>query len=127
VKRRGLVGKILTSAIMIPIACGAALPFYYIIVNTFKTQEQTALSPLGLPSSLNFSNYRSVFDNVPVWHSFANTLYVTALAVVAMLLIGSMAAYTFTVRKTRFNKRLTRSSSSPWPCLFNQRWCRSTR
>jgi raffinose/stachyose/melibiose transport system permease protein len=92
---------------MIPIACGAALPFYYIIVNTFKTQEQTALSPLGLPSSLNFSNYESVFNNVPVWRSLGNTTYVTVLAVVAMLLIGSMAAYTFTVRPTRFNRRLS--------------------
>ena len=55
-KRRRLVGKLLTSVVMLPIACGAALPFYYIIVNTFKTQEQTALSPLGLPSSLNLSN-----------------------------------------------------------------------
>lgn len=105
-KQRRLLGSAVTSVVMIVIACGAALPFYYIIVNTFKTQEQTALSPLGLPSSLNFSNYENVFRTVPVFHSLENTTYVTVLSVLIMLLVGSLAAYTFTVWPTRFNRRL---------------------
>ena len=48
-------GKIALAVVMLSIACAVALPFYYIVVNTFKTQQQTSESPLGLPSSLSLS------------------------------------------------------------------------
>ncbi len=105
--RRRRLGSLLATVVMLPIAAGAALPFYYIIVNTLKTQEQTALSPLSLPTSLDWSNYTNVFHTVPVLLSLRNTAYVTGLSVLAMLLIGSMAAYAVTVRRTRFNRRLS--------------------
>jgi raffinose/stachyose/melibiose transport system permease protein len=100
------VGRIATSIVMLSIACAVGLPFYYIVVNTFKNQQQTSESPLGLPSSLTLANYRAVFDSVPVWHSFANTIYVTALSVVVMLLIGAMAAYGVVMRRKRSSRRI---------------------
>jgi raffinose/stachyose/melibiose transport system permease protein len=99
-------GKIALSIVMLSIACAVALPFYYIVVNTFKTQQQTSQSPLGLPSSLTLSNYRQVLDTVPVWHSMWNTLYVTAGSVLLMLLIGTMAAYGVVMRRTRSSRRI---------------------
>jgi raffinose/stachyose/melibiose transport system permease protein len=99
-------GRIATSIVMLSVACAVALPFYYIIVNTFKNQQQTSESPLGLPTSLTLSNYRNVFDTVPVWHSFANTLYVTVLAVTVMLAVGTMAAYGVVMRRTRSSRRI---------------------
>jgi raffinose/stachyose/melibiose transport system permease protein len=91
---------------MLSIACTVAVPFYYIIVNTFKTQQQTSVSPLGFPTSFNFTNYKNVWDNIPVLQSFWNTLRVTAVSVVLMLLFGSMAAYSVVMRKTRSSKRI---------------------
>ncbi len=99
-------GRIATGIVMLSIACAVALPFYYIVVNTFKNQQQTSESPLGLPSSLTLANYRAVFDTVPVWHSFANTIYVTALSVLVMLLIGAMAAYGVVMRRKRSSRRI---------------------
>ncbi|MGD0557864.1 MAG: carbohydrate ABC transporter permease [Streptosporangiaceae bacterium] len=99
-------GKIALCIVMLSIACAVALPFYYIIVNTFKTQQQTSESPLGLPSSLSLSNYRQVLDTVPIWHSMWNTLYVTVLSVLLMLLVGTMAAYGVVMRRTRSSRRV---------------------
>ena len=106
-KKRERIGRWLTTLVMVAVACGVALPFYYIIVNTFKTQEQTTLSPLGLPTSLNFSNYANVFKTIPVLQSFGNSAYVTVLSVLTMLVVGSMASYATIVRKSRFNRRLS--------------------
>jgi raffinose/stachyose/melibiose transport system permease protein len=64
------------------------------------------VSPLGLPTSLNLTNYKNVWDNIPVLHSFENTLRVTVLSVVVMLLVGSMAAYSIVMRKTRSSRRI---------------------
>ncbi|MEU6222894.1 carbohydrate ABC transporter permease [Streptomyces sp. NPDC047042] len=95
----------LTSAYMLPVSAVMALPFYYVLVNTFKTQAQTTASPLALPTSPDFSTYRRVLDQVPVAAAFANTLYVTVVSVALMVLIGAMAAYALTIRPTRFNQR----------------------
>jgi raffinose/stachyose/melibiose transport system permease protein len=47
-----------------------------------------------------------VLDTVPVWHSMWNTLYVTVLSVLLMLLIGTMAAYGVVMRQTRSSRRI---------------------
>ena len=100
-KRRG---AILTSIVMLTLAALVGLPFYYIVVNTLKTQRETAVAPLALPSGLFLDNYLTVFQTIPVLQSFLNTLYVTAISVVLMLLFGSMAAFGMIMRKSRFNR-----------------------
>lgn len=93
--------NVLTSVVMIPVALIVALPFYYIIVNTFKTQEQTANAPLALPASLNLDNYVTVFQTTPLVQSFLNTLFVTTLSIALMLVIGSMAAFGMLIGRGR--------------------------
>jgi raffinose/stachyose/melibiose transport system permease protein len=104
-RRSSWVSRLALSIVMLSIACTVAVPFYYIIVNTFKTQQQTSVSPLGLPTSLNLTNYKNVWDNIPVLQSFWNTLRITVVSVLLMLLFGSMAAYSIVMRKTRASKR----------------------
>ncbi|MBT2499145.1 carbohydrate ABC transporter permease [Agromyces sp. ISL-38] len=94
-------GAIATSLIMIPLACVIGLPFYYVVVNTFKTQAETTMAPLALPTTLNLDNYLTVFSEIPVAQSFVNTVYVTAAAILLMLLIGSMAAFSVIMRASR--------------------------
>ncbi|MBT2518312.1 carbohydrate ABC transporter permease [Streptomyces sp. ISL-90] len=94
-------GAIATSLIMIPLACVIGLPFYYVVVNTFKTQAETTMAPLALPTTLNLDNYLTVFSEIPVAQSFLNTVYVTAAAILLMLLIGSMAAFSVIMRASR--------------------------
>ena len=94
-------GAIATSLIMIPLAAVVGLPFYYVVVNTFKTQAETTMAPLALPTTLNLDNYLTVFSEIPVVQSFLNTVYVTAAAILLMLLIGSMAAFSVIMRASR--------------------------
>jgi len=95
---------VLTSIAMIPVACRVGLPFYYILVNTLKTQQQVATSPLDPPSGWHIENYASVFRTIPVGQSFLNTVYVTVASVAMMLLIGSLAAYGVIVSASRITR-----------------------
>jgi raffinose/stachyose/melibiose transport system permease protein len=104
--RRRLATKVVLSVIMLGLAAGISLPFYYIVVNTFKTTEQGATSPLALPSPFTLENYKNVFNSVPVLQSFGNSAYVTVLGVLATVLFGSMAAYAMNMRRTRGNRLL---------------------
>lgn len=94
------------SVVMIAIACLVALPLYYIVVNTFKTQAEMVASPIALPSQFTLQNYVDVFRDVPLVQSFANTLYVTVVGVLIQLLVGAMAAYGMIMRASRFNRIL---------------------
>jgi len=94
----------LTAVIMIPVALIVALPLYYIVVNTFKTQQEMSSSPFALPTRLFLDNYATVFGTVPLVQSFANTLIVTVVSLLLMLIIGSMAAYGMIIGNTRFNR-----------------------
>ena len=99
-RRRQLVVKLVLSPVMLAVAAGVSLPFYYIVVNTFKTAQQGATSPLALPSPFTWQNYKNVFNSVPVWQSFGNSAYVTVLGVLATVLFGSMAAFAMNMRRT---------------------------
>jgi raffinose/stachyose/melibiose transport system permease protein len=98
--------RVTLSVVMIGLACLVALPLYYIVVNTFKTQAEMVASPIALPDSLSLDNYARVFQNVPLAQSFGNTLYVTVLGVLIQVLIGAMAAYGMIMRATKFNRIL---------------------
>ncbi|GAA4966905.1 carbohydrate ABC transporter permease [Kineococcus glutinatus] len=91
------------TAVMAVLAALVAVPLYYVVVNTFKTQAEMSSSPLALPSRLYLDNYVEVFGTVPLVASFANTLVITVASVAVMLLVGAMAAYTMVVRSSRFN------------------------
>lgn len=95
-------GAIVTSVVMIVLAVIVGLPFYYILVNSVKTQAETAASPLALPSTWNFDTYARVIADVPIVQAFFNTLLVTGVSIVLMLLIGSLAAFSVIMRKSRF-------------------------
>ena len=94
----------ITSVVMIGLACLVGVPLYYIVVNTLKTQEEMARSPLALPAKLFLGNYQQIFETVPLGRSFVNTLIVTVVAILVMLFVGSTAAYAMAMRATRFNR-----------------------
>ncbi len=94
------------SVAMLLLACLIAVPLYYVVVNTFKTQGEMVASPLSLPTSPVLDNYREVLSDPRMYRSFANTLYVTVISVVLQLLVGALAAYAMVVRTSRLNRIL---------------------
>ncbi|AIF44580.1 carbohydrate ABC transporter permease [Virgibacillus sp. SK37] len=69
------------------------LPIYYLIVTTFKTPAEAAANPLGLPTSLNFSNYINALEAMNYLQALKNNLIITVVAVVFLVFFASMAAY----------------------------------
>lgn len=95
--------RTLLSVVMIALACFIAIPLYYIVINTFKTQADMVASPLSPPTEWFFGNFTEVFSDPRIFRSFANTLYVTALSVILQLVVGAMAAYAMVMRTSRLN------------------------
>ncbi|MEK5253289.1 carbohydrate ABC transporter permease [Paenibacillus sp. FSL F4-0125] len=69
------------------------LPIYYLLITTFKTPAEATASPLGLPKSLNFSNYSKAYSAMDYPRAVSNNLLITVCSVIIIILISSMAAY----------------------------------
>lgn len=83
------------------------IPFYYLLVNTFKTAKDATFSPLSLPiTGFTLDNYKKALDTINFLRSLSNSVIITVLSVIIIILFGSMAAYTITRRKNKVTKVL---------------------
>lgn len=80
------------------------LPIYYLVVTTFKTPNEAAASPLGLPKQLMFDNYITAFKAMHYPQAISNNLIIAVCAVSILVIISSMAAYVIARSKKRIFK-----------------------
>lgn len=69
------------------------LPIYYLVVTTFKTPAEAAMSPLGLPQHFTLDNYKNALGAMEYSRALKNNVLITGSAVILLLIFASMAAY----------------------------------
>lgn len=82
------------------------LPFGIILLNSFKSLLEIAQNILGVPESFSLDNYVRAWDILNYPRSFWNTLVVTVVGNVGLIVFGSMTGYWFARHRTRLNKCL---------------------
>ncbi|NOU74062.1 ABC transporter permease subunit [Paenibacillus sp. LMG 31458] len=71
-------------------------PFIWMFLTSVKTLgESTAIPPVLLPKTFQWSNYTKVFVNLPFFTFYWNTFITTLVKVIGQLIICSLAAYAF--------------------------------
>ena len=71
-------------------------PFIWMLSTSLRSpRESFLLPPKWIPTDWMWSNYTSVFDQVPFFQFFANSVIISAAVVVGQLATSSMAAYAF--------------------------------
>ncbi|MCA1899918.1 MAG: carbohydrate ABC transporter permease [Chloroflexi bacterium] len=68
-------------------------PIWTLIVNSLKPQKEIFKDPFGLPKTFTFDGYKAAWSDGRFDLYFTNTLIVTFISLILILLIGSMAAY----------------------------------
>jgi raffinose/stachyose/melibiose transport system permease protein len=79
-------------------------PLLLVLLNSFKTTKAFLLSPLSLPDKLNFQNYIEAFSKMNFINGFTNTIIITVLSTLFIILFSSMTAYILVRRSWRFNR-----------------------
>lgn len=72
-------------------------PFILVLINSFKERIDIVTNPLALPSKLSFHNYIDAFETMNFMPALWNSLLITVLSVILILLFSSLLAY-FLVR-----------------------------
>ncbi|MGG2201557.1 carbohydrate ABC transporter permease [Paenibacillus validus] len=82
------------------------VPFYFVIVNSMKTFGELLVNSANLPQSFNLANYAKVWEIMKFPRVFSNSLIITVVSNLGLVLISSMAAYRLVRHPSRFNNWL---------------------
>ncbi|TDO94222.1 carbohydrate ABC transporter membrane protein 2 (CUT1 family) [Halanaerobium saccharolyticum] len=85
--------KIATYAILIFFALINIYPIFWMVMNSFKTENQISINSFSLPESFMLSNYTKAWNAVSLGRSFMNSFIVAGISVLITVAIGSLAAY----------------------------------
>lgn len=90
-KKKALsIGK---HAICIILSIIVALPFYMVLINSFKSKGEAARMALTFPTKWYFGNYLEVIERGKLLVGFSNSLIYATLAPLIAILSCSMAAF----------------------------------
>ncbi len=79
-------------------------PFALVIFNSVKPQGQIMTDLLGLPTTLQWSNYSNAWTTLHMGKVLTNTILVTFGAVALILVISAMVSYWIVRHPTKFSK-----------------------
>ena len=79
-------------------------PFIWMILSAFKTPGDVyAYPPKWLPSEWNLNNFKKVFEMIPFWTYYGNSIFTSLVQTFLQISISILAAYALT--KLRFPGR----------------------
>lgn len=101
-KKSGIISNILLMAF-----CVLWLyPVYIIIVNSFKSRAEMYANSLALPSELSLQYYTAAFAKMNFFIAFKNSLVVTVISVIFIVILTSMTAWMFVRTNNTLSKIL---------------------
>lgn len=80
------------------------IPFVMVLINSFKNRVEIVSNPVGLPKTYNFANYIDAYVKMNYSDAFINSLIITVISVILIVVISSMTAYILVREKWKFNK-----------------------
>jgi raffinose/stachyose/melibiose transport system permease protein len=78
-------------------------PFYLVLSNSVKGLKDILIDAASWPQVFHWDNYSKVWDAIDFPQAFFNSLQITILSVIFIVLFSSMAAYQIVRKPSRFN------------------------
>ena len=85
--------KVFNNVLLFLVALFFLSPIYIIIVNSFKDRQELYENVLALPKSFSFQYYIQAMEKMNFLSALGNSLYITILSVVFIVLLSSMTAW----------------------------------
>lgn len=98
--------RIIMGAAGLFLGCLFLFPIYILVLNSFKNTKGIFTDVIGFPNAATFTlvNYPNAFEALEYIRSFVNSLTITVIATVLILLISAMAAWVLVRYKTKTSK-----------------------
>lgn len=82
------------------------VPFAMVLLNSFKQKRDIITNPFSVVTKKGYTleNYAKAFEKMNFLKVFGNSLFITSLSTILVIMLSSMVAYYFTRAKNRFSK-----------------------
>ena len=97
------VQNLLKHLVCILLCLTVILPFYMVVINSFKSKGEASRMSLALPKEWLFSNYTEVIDKGNLLQGFSNSLLYALVATTLGVVLCAMAACVMCRKRTRLN------------------------
>lgn len=69
------------------------VPIFWMIINSFKSEQEYAADPFSLPKGFQFSNYVKAWDIANMDTYFLNSFLITFISLIVTVFLGALAAF----------------------------------
>ena len=105
-KTKERIGNIITYTFLLILSLLVLIPFFWMISSSLKQDNQVFSIPIEwIPSKPQWNNFVTIWDQIPLWTFFKNTMFLSIVITFIQVLTSSFAAYGFS--KMRFKGRDT--------------------
>ncbi len=87
------IGKMIKETLLFLLGILYLSPIYIMIVNSFKTRSELYENVLALPDQFTLEYYREAFAKMNFFNAFTNSLYITIISVIFIVIFASMTAW----------------------------------
>lgn len=101
--KKGTVYKILLNILFIFLVLIVFLPMVWLIINSFKTNNELFSNSLKLPETWQISNYTEAWRR-GLFTYFGNSLVVSSISLISILIVSSLLSYGITRFDTKGGK-----------------------
>ena len=103
--QRARRAKVLFFIVVLLLAILFVLPFFLVILNSFKLSTEFVANPFSLPSLMHWENYAKAFETMNFAQAFLNSIIICVIATVVSSVLSAMNAYVLTrYSQMRINK-----------------------
>lgn len=98
------IEKFVVGLVSLLLALVFIAPFYIVLVNSFKTQKGIFSNVMGFPKeNFTLENYSESFTKLDFFNSFKNSLIITVVSVIIIIIFTSMAAWILVRTKSKLS------------------------
>lgn len=99
--KKKTVQNIIKHIVMIFLCLLVLVPFYMIIINSFKDKSGAARMDLSWPTTWHFSNYKEVIEQGKLIQGFINSMIYACVSTFVGVFGSAMAAFVMSRRRTK--------------------------
>lgn len=101
--KKSVISTILKQAVCILLSLVVLMPFYLVVINSFKPKAEAARMNLNLPTQWMFSNYTEVIEKAHLVQGFANSMLYALVSTMIGVTIAAMAAFVLSRQRSKSN------------------------
>lgn len=92
-KERKTISKIILFFVALILAILFVMPFFLVILNSFKESSEFVANPFSLPKQIIWSNFKKAFETMNFVNAFKNSMVICIIATVISSILSAMNAY----------------------------------